>query len=150
MGHHSELTRHFLALCISGHPAYRFIYPFSGPWCASVVGAQPHKPHDMSWHCAVQRHPVYGPPKKNPVPWCVEVWMVGAPPEPQTILPGIVLFLDTHPLDPKTHFLAHGLQRYGWLGRHPRTHPILPDIVWIKDIRPREPNRHFLAHGVQC
>ena len=45
------------------------------------------------------------------------VW--GATPEPKHYFLSIVEFKHPHPRYPKTLLLAHGVQRYGCLGRHP-------------------------------
>ena len=50
---------------------------------------------------------------------------------------------------PPTPFQAHGVQWFGWLGRHPRTHMIFSGIVPLKDTHSRDPKTPFLAHGAQ-
>ena len=70
-------------------------------------------------------------------------------PRTQTILFGTVCFKHYHFRYPKTRFLAHGVQRYGCLGRHPRTHTIFSGIVQFKDTHPGDPKTLFLAHGAE-
>ena len=58
-------------------------------------------------------------------------------------------FKETHSRDPKTPFLAHGVQWYGWLGRHPRTHMLFSGIVQFKETHSRDAKTPFVALGVQ-
>ena len=48
----------------------------------------------------------------------------GETPEPKQYFFGIVHFKHANSRYPKTPFLVHGVQWYGWLGRHPRTQTI--------------------------
>ena len=82
-------------------------------------------------------------------PWCAEGWVFGAPPQnpnndfwycPLSIPGGIQKHL---------FFLAHGVQRYGCLGRHPRTQTIFFGIVQFKSPHPRYPKTPFQTHGLQ-
>ena len=75
--------------------------------------------------------------------------MYGAPPQKPPVFFWIAQSKHVHPRYPKTHFLAHCVQRYGCLGRQPRTQTIFFCIVHFKHTHPRYRKPHFLAHCVQ-
>ena len=77
-----------------------------------------------------------------------EVCALGTPRQNPTFL-RITQCKHPHTRYPKTRFLAHGVQRYGCLGRQPRTHNMFFGIVCFKRYHFRYLKTPLLAHSVQ-